>query len=259
MADTLTTAVEEAVEKEIPEEKPETQESEEEESEETEGEESDSEAEEPEEDDSAAAIQLYKALTNPKTSRGVLAALAEEAGLSIASKETTRAEAIQSATEVLRESLGKDYAFLADRLGPAIDKLLKNGTSDPKVERLERELAEIKQGTVMREINSALSDLYEKHPDAKDVEKQMLRLMDEVLPGPNTTGKAYIKHIYNLASEQSRLKSATKKTIDKMKANANDATRRASLEANATRVKSGSALPNLKEAVRAAIRGQKLE
>src|SRR5262245_61270036 len=90
------------------------------------GEPEDSESETVEDLSEAELVEsknLYKALRDPATRGPILAALAQQAGLQLGaapSKVETR-EAARTIQQAVKESLGKEYEFLADRLGSAIE------------------------------------------------------------------------------------------------------------------------------------------
>src|ERR1041385_3423966 len=101
---------------ETEEESPEVEvEKEEEKEEETEEEDLD----EPSKDE---AFRLYKALKDPKAAPAIIAALAQQVGVFPQGQESKGEERqkVKDIKSILADSLGPEYKFLADRLGPAI-------------------------------------------------------------------------------------------------------------------------------------------
>src|ERR1043166_5329001 len=103
------------------EEKPEVELEEEKEEKEEEPEEED--LDEPSKDE---AFRLYKALKDPKAAPAIIAALAQQVGVFPGQGEgkTEERQKIKDIKSILADSLGPEYKFLADRLGPAIEAVI---------------------------------------------------------------------------------------------------------------------------------------
>ena len=202
---------------EEPVEPSETEEHEESEEVETEGEPDES----LDEQEARESILLYKALKDPNQRNAVIAALAQQAGILNQPLET-RKEAEGAKNEILeifQESLGKEYSFLADRLGKAVERVLER-------ERTERtaQFQQIEADKIINETNVALDKLArDTKGDSRRLENQMSSLMEKFPPGPNTGVEEYIRGIYAMASRAGVAKQTENRIADKIRRNANDA------------------------------------
>ncbi len=75
----------------------------------------------------------------------------------------------------------------------------------------------------------------------------------------DVTMEDYLDDIYTLVSKSKSTTKAVRATVDKINRNAKDASRTSGVEIDEKRVNRGSHLPTLDEAVKAAMRGEKLE
>lgn len=183
-----------------------------EEEEETESDDEPSKDDEIDEAELKEAKNLYKLLKDPATSKGVLEILAKKAGIldepSTSKKETT--EKVESIQEILREALGKEMAWMADKLAPAIEKIV--GKSESAVsERLQAQ----QQEKITEQTNAAIERLAkETKGDSKKLETQMSALANQYLPGKDTKPYDYLRGLYNMATAA--------RTVNKTKANVAD-------------------------------------
>lgn len=210
------------IDKQLELEKPEEQEAEveveltEEESEDEEEEEefSSSEADE--------ARRLYLALKDPKTSKAVIAALAQQNGLldkPEPSTEKGREREVKSITTIFKEALGKEYDFLADRLAPAVEAVLSQEREQTEVRFREAEAHRIETAVV-----SATDKLNrDTKGESRKFENRMASLSEEV-PVGNMDIDTYVKRLYHLARAETNGQPASpKKTSDRIRQNANNA------------------------------------
>lgn len=184
---------------------------------EQEEEETTSEAGDLTEDEIKEARNLYKALKDPESAKAVIAALAEKTGLSKVDSKTEVKESKKGIIDILKNALGSEFEFLAVRLGPAIEEVLNE-------ERKERQASfqKIEAQRVESEVISVFKDLEKRtNGESKKLETKMIKLSEEILPGPNTTVKQYVNQLYTLASSGKQV-SNEKKVIDKIKQNSND-------------------------------------
>src|SRR5665647_1800561 len=101
---------------------------------------------------------LYKALSGPQAN-AIIAALAQQAGLLPKAGEAplTKKEEVSARKEIkdiFSEALGKEYGFLADRLAPAIEAVVKQ-----ERESSDNRFAELQQSNVEREVVTAYDKL----------------------------------------------------------------------------------------------------
>lgn len=182
-------------------------------------------AKEPEKKELSEAEKLYNALSDPRSARPIIEALARQAGL-IKGEEHTPAEkkaAKKAIREVFAEALGEDMGFLSEKLGPAIEKVLEHYDTEnrSRFEELTRAKAE-------EETSNAIEKLYSEHEDAEKFEARIFELMDEIAPGKNTKPLAYMKRLYQIAKAEATETSAKEKIKAKLKNNSEDATSRLS-------------------------------
>lgn len=173
------------------------------------------------EEEKAESQRLYKALKDPSKGPKVLEALAYQAGLLGKNAPETKAEAraaVKTVKEILAEGLGKEYAFLADKLGPAIEAVF-----DIKEEEQNAKFQQIEAEKVQQQVVGATESFFQKTPEAKAHEKRISQLAEEI-PIGNLTVDKYLRYLFTIASnEKGGRKGLTQTVADKIRQNANDA------------------------------------
>lgn len=202
------------------------------------------------------AINLFNALKDPESAGPTLRHLAELAGLDLV-KKADQKELKKGIKEIVKERLGEDNSILAESLGPLLDEIIKD-TVEEHLKPLKAERQQEREKIFATQIDNTFKALEEESKGlSTKLEKQMLELMKDINPGPDTPPDKYIRHIYKLAKsefdEAERIKAQNKKQTDNKKS--------VSVQGggNTDRVKSGSKLPTIHEAVEAAMRGETLE
>lgn len=193
------------------------------------------------------ARQLFKALKNPETANSVISILAQKAGLLIKSGETKK-EAVQTVTDVLKESLGEQYSFLADGIGKGIEKLLKN-----QEEKFKSQLTALQQEKLKDNFETAWDSLKGEIDDFEDMSPSIEKLIDEFPHNGKTSLKVYLKRLYNLAIQEKSEGKAVKRAIEKMQQGAKEGKKISSSGIDDSRVKEGSKFPSIEEAVQQAV------
>ena len=166
------------------------------------------------------AKNLYKALKNPATAREIISVLARQAGVLETPKDVKEAD--KAITAVFKEALGPDFAFIADKMAPALERVLLS-----QEEEYETKLQQIRQQQLSAqtetEVEKALSKLNRvTKGDSRKFEGDMTRLMDDILPGRNTSTEDYIFKLYRIASSEQSERKAKEKLANKINRNAND-------------------------------------
>jgi len=166
------------------------------------------------------AKNLYKALKNPATAREIISVLARQAGVLETPKDVKQAD--KAIKDVFKEALGPDFAFIAEKMAPAIEKVLLS-----QKEEYETKLQQIRQQQLSAqtetEVEKALSKLNRvTKGDSRKFEGDMTRLMDDILPGRNTSTEDYIFKLYRIASSEQSERKAKEKLANKINRNAND-------------------------------------
>ncbi len=195
---------------------------------------------------------LYKALSGPQAN-AIIAALAQQAGIlpkageaPLTKKEETVAR--REIKDIFADALGKEYSFLADRLSPAIEAVMKQ-----ERESSDTRFAELQQTNVEREVVTAYDKLATETKGAsKQFEARMATLSEE-MPIGNMNIETYMRRLYTLASNER--KSSPQKVADQIRRNAADAPTR--LRSSVGPTSSGIEIPdkkmNLNEAVNWAV------
>lgn len=167
------------------------------------------------------AVRLYKALKDPKAGPAVLAALAQQAGLLGRNAPETKAEvkeAKRAVTEILSEALGKDYAFLADKLGPALEAVFEQQETSlgEKFHKLEADKVEAQTVQAMKELSRLTKG------ESTKLEARMAELSNEMPPAPGITPEKYIRHLFVLAGGKLPTATNGKTQNERIQRNAND-------------------------------------
>lgn len=167
------------------------------------------------------AQTLYKALLNPELRGGIVAALAEQAGIlrnQPLETKTEVKEAKKNIAAIIEEAL-PEYPGLATKLGPVIESIIES-------ERSERnsEMETIHAQNVEREVISEL-DLLAKETkgESRKFEVKMNQLMTDFTPGPNVSVKSYLRNLYTLATASNTKAKVSSEMADKIRKNANNA------------------------------------
>lgn len=206
--------------------------------------------------DQQAALNLYNAIKDPETSRTVIKQLAELAGLDITEKKEAK-QLQKTISQIITEELGEDNSILAEKLGPALEKVIAKAVED-QVKPIQETISETKKNEFSTRIDRTFKELeVETKGLSKQLDKRMAELMDELPPGPSTEPEKYIRHIFKLA--KSDYDEVERVKAQDVKRDQNKKSTHVPTGVNAERVKSGSKLPTIREAVQAAMRGETLE
>lgn len=202
------------------------------------------------------AIALYNSLKDPEKGKIVIEMLAKRAGL-VPGEQPTKTEK-KTITQRIKESLGEENSILADALGPALDQIISEAVQE-KIHPITQSLQEERIQEFSSRIDATIEKLNtDTKGESKKLEKEMLKVMDKVNPSKGTSPEDYINMVYKIASgntaEVERIKRTNEKQIENKKSTTGVQT-----GVNSERIKSGSKLPTIREAVLAASRGEKIE
>jgi hypothetical protein len=171
------------------------------------------------------AKNLYKLLKGPNASQ-VIKVLATQAGvLDKGSPPETVKEEKQAKKDIralLKEKLGKDLAWLDDKLGPIFDEI---------VEEMRESHAstsnEIQERQISDDIVRASKKLNRETGGEFDrFEKRMSQLANDFLPGPNTSVETYMRQLYTIAKSERTQVKKTSQLADRVNRNASNASER---------------------------------
>lgn len=204
------------------------------------------------EDQLKEAKLLYKTLLDPQQRLNVVAALAAQSGLLNQNtkldtpKQVEKVE--QAIGDIIREAI-PEYPGLADKLGPAIEKIVEGVRAEQQETAEQMNLQQ-----VQNEVDSELSNLARDTKGAsRKLENKMASLMQEIAPGPNVTVKSYIRNLYALASAGSTQQRTTQVVADKINRNANNAADRLKTAPGTARTQESLKKMNLNDSVKWAI------
>lgn len=202
------------------------------------------------------AVRLFDALSDPNVGRSVVEELARKAGVIGAKEGATQKEIEKSVVDTLKESLGAEYEFLADRLAVGLDKIISKTVAE-QIKPVQLQATEAQERAIKADVDKSFAVFESKHKDAKDVEKDMLEMSKRHPFNGEYPMEDYLEDIYKLVTVDKKEAKVIKTTVDKINKNAQEL-RDSSTEVQETRVAKGSKLPSLNEAVAAAFRNERL-
>lgn len=188
-------------------------------------------------DEEALKVQgaeLMKALRDPARAPHIIDFLAKQAGYTKAADQpgnkTEVKEAKNDILDLLREGLGEEFSVIADRLAPAIEKILtkklEQSQADIRAKFQEQESEKLKNqsASAIEKLANNFFGEGEELPPA--VSSEMSKFMDRVAPSPNSTVKEYIEDAFNSAIGKLGLTKTDPKLKERMNKNRNDAASR---------------------------------
>lgn len=211
------------------------------------------------EEEVAFAKNLYKALNNPdpQVQLKTLKLLANAANMDLKEIETKKdiKEAEKDLVALLKEGLG-EFDFLAEKLGPVLEKALKSYVAK-ETEPLKLAQQAAKEEKLRDEVSSAVDKAFSEYTNATEVKDEVIKLMDNFKPSAKMAHKDYFRSLIILAASNkgvtlklanSQVTQDTNAKIDKNRRDA--ATRLASERVNEVKdVTRVTQFKNLKEAV----------
>jgi hypothetical protein len=173
-----------------------------------------------EEQELLEAKNLYKALKNPASAGPLIAALAQQMGLRLGNVETKKeeAEVKKDITSRLKEALGDELGFLADKMGPVISQVIEEERESVEEVRLSHETRVI-QTEAQRTLNALAK---ETNGLSRKFEDKMVSLMDKFPSSPELSTDEYIRGIAQIAMGSKLTRVAEAKINSKINKNARD-------------------------------------
>jgi hypothetical protein len=190
-------------------------------------------------DDAALVAQgkeLIQALKDPARAPIVIDFLAKQAGytkgeVKAAVKDETKAEELhEDVISFLKESLGPEFDFLADKIGKGLekyfDKALVKSQEDIRAEfqRQEQEKLQNQSATALTRLTEGFFGTGAELPD--NVTNEMSKYMDRVQPSPDTSVKDYIEDAFNASVMKLGLSKTDKAKQERTNRNRTDASSR---------------------------------
>lgn len=209
------------------------------------------------------ALEPYQAFIDAfnEDPAAALSAIAPQYGLEVKTKDTPKVDQVdlnQVAISLLREAAGPEYEELAERLGPALTKLITTAAAEASKPLIARQEALVRESG-QRELAANLEAFTKRHPDWQQVEPQMVALTKLYPQGPGVKDQDYLESMYILATHNRTVGSRTKETLSRMVKSAETASRDASpVAANQVALRPAG-LPSFRDAAAAAARGERYD
>ena len=200
------------------------------------------------------ALALLDALENPKTANAVVSNLMQQLGIQMPETKKEEKAAVRDAKQIIREKLGDDFAFLSDKLGEAIEEVLATSSS-----KVREEVLAIEAGRQQRELVADYQSFLEKEKVSEEEAGALSKLVDEMPPSGKQILDKYLGRL--LKFHRSEVAEA-KLDLEKKQRQRENHSRRpenAGIEGNEERVSRGSKSISPREAVEAALRGERLD
>lgn len=167
------------------------------------------------------AENLYKSLMSRETAGPMVRALMEHVGIRPENIRTERdaEKAEKSIKDVVKERLGKQYEFLADQLGDALE-----GAFEVFSKKSDGKLSQLAQNQMERDIESSMDKLRrETKGESKELETRMVALANEIPIGKMSV-ETYVRRLHAIATgEKGSRPLSGRPNPDKIRRNANDA------------------------------------
>lgn len=209
--------------------------------------------------DTEIALAIYNALRDPNKAISTLQDIAQQFGLEVKRGETTKKAAKATIKELVKQGLGKEYEFLADRLGNVLEQVVDSQVEE-RTAPISRKLLEMEARGVNNEITRELADLHSRTKGASaKLENEIMNWMSKYQPAPdsNVTIREFLEDAWSAVSQGAAVSDKLKKTVDRVNKNAKDATV-ASSGVDETRTRTGSHRISVSEAVRLAMQGKRV-
>lgn len=198
------------------------------------------------------ALRIYNLLKDPQQGKELVRYLARQAGLEVKDGATEKS-AVKAAEEVLEESLGAEYKFLAPKLLPGLRALINEEVKGIKQVLVQGERTKLSQDYDMawEALNEQTEGDFEKHGE------NIIKAMEEFPYSGKQSIKQYLSRLYKMVGGEKQVEKKLSKTIERIRRNAEEAEPQNS-GAGDDRVKNSSRLPTREEAILAAMKGKTL-
>ena len=198
------------------------------------------------------ALKIYNLLKDPTQGKEVVRFLARQAGLEIREGES-KERVTKAATDILKESLGAEYEFLAPKLLPGLRALIQEEVSQVKRAIQEGERAKLSSDydNAWEALNDQTEGDFEKHGES------IIKAMEEFPYSGKQPIKQYLGRLYKMVGGEKAVEKKVSKTLERIKRNAEEHEVSGS-GASDDRVKASSRLPTREEAIAAALKGKTL-
>ena len=183
----------------------------------------------------AQGKELIQALKDPVRAPIVIEFLAKQAGytkaeVKAATSEVKVEELHEDIISFLKESLGPEFEFLADKIGKGLekylDKTIEKSQTDIRAEfqRQEQEKLQNQSASVLTKLTDGFFGVGAELPD--NVTNEMSKYMDRVRPSEDTSVKDYIEDAFNASVMKLGLSKTDKAKQERTNKNRTDASSR---------------------------------
>lgn len=175
-------------------------------------------------EDAKQAKALFKLLKDPNTQKATLEVLAKQAGLIDKEGEPTKnktetKKAAKKFQDGLKEALGEKLAFLADKLGPFLEKYINEIRSETN-----EGIQNLSKVQIENETEAALNKLSKETKGmSRKFESKMAELTSKLKPQDGVSTYDYLKNLYTIASSGSSAASVKGQIADRIRKNRSDA------------------------------------
>ena len=203
------------------------------------------------------ALSFYRALRDPSQQNQIIAELAQRAGLLQQNQQITPSQEKRYG-DLLNEILGEEYPDLKDKLGPIFQAFERE--NDQKLLGLRAEIEQERRQKAVSEFESEFGNFISENKVTEDEAAKMLKEIELLPPTAGKNGhklslSAYLGRIHRLVvGEKKDLNKEIKRT-EKIHQNLKERSTNLSSDISEDRIKKGSSLPSIKEAIRAASEG----
>ena len=203
------------------------------------------------------AVAFYRALRDPAQQTEIIQNLALRAGLLKPEQKLTEKEE-KKYSEMLYEILGEEYPDLRDKLGKVFQQFERE--NDAKIGQIKAEMEAERRQKAASDFESEFSNFIKEN---KVTDEEAGRMLDEIKDLPPTIGQngkrinltVYLGKIHKLAVSEKRVEKEVVKRSEKIQQNLKERSTNLSSDISDDRLKKGSRLPSIREAIRAASEG----
>lgn len=202
------------------------------------------------------ALNLLRALRDPSKSTNLIKDFAVRVGLIKEDQNLTKIEE-KGLKDIIAEELGDEYPDLRDKITKILEA--SEAKSTKEIKALRDELANEKRQQAEQVFNDEFATFIKSNKLSEKEAALMVDQIKELPPSGNITLTKYLTKIHKLVVSD---KVEEKQKIDqnaRRTENQKDQVKNLSSGVDDDRIKKGSRLPTAREAIQAALRGEKLE
>lgn len=203
------------------------------------------------------AVNFYRALRDPKQQTDIITALARRAGLLQPNEQPTKIEE-KKYGDLLGEILGEEYPDLKDKLGKVFKAFELE--SDKKLNSLKEQLDSERREKAANDFETEFSNFITTNKITETDATKMLKEIEVLPPSTGRNGKKisltdYLGKIHRLVAGDKKVVDTEVQRAKKIQENLRERSKNLSSDISDERLRKGSALPSIKESIKAASEG----